>query len=1061
MLSRGKVTPASVSYYSDEVAGGLEDYYAGRGEADGCWVGSGSAHEHLEGTVSADELARLFDGRHPRTGELLGAAYKVDASRDRVTGWDLTFSAPKSVSTLWAVGGGEIGMAVRDAHDAAVHAALAYLEEHATFSRTGKAGVRQVDTRGLLAAAFVHRTSRAGDPQLHTHVLVSGRVRCDDGIWRALDSRALHKQLKPAGMVYQAALRAELSHRLGVAWGEPNRHGQAEIVNVPAALAQLFSTRRRDVVDAATSKIATLEAELGRELTPVERRRAFQTAVLATRTAKTHAIEDNVGLHDRWRAEAVERDLDPERWLPTLGRVHHRRTRPVEDVVDAIVDQLEAERSTWSRAEVVKAAAVSCPTRAGSAEEARAWIEHTTQLVLASPRVVALTAPALVETPRELRRRDGQSVFDRHDALRFTTLDTLAVEHHLLDLADAGRATTTALVDGNAVDRAVSAHGLSAGQAAVVHAVTGSGDAVSVIVGPAGAGKSRALRAAAAAWTSSGYPVRGMAPSAVAAGVLADEAAIAADTVAKFLHDHTQGLTRLERGEVVIVDEATMISTRDLAQLLDLAADAGSKVVLVGDPAQLGAVDAGGALALLAETHAVELEGVHRFAHAWERDASLRLRARDPRALDAYDTHGRITATDNLAAVDLAARAWIDARDRGEAFVVTAAQRTTVSEICDTIRARRVARGDVETGGIDLSDGQIVGIGDEIVTLRNNRAIATSTGGWVRNGDRWTITARHADGSLTVSSLTGHGNAVLGREYTAEHVALAYALTVHKAQGITVDRGLTIVDDATTSEHLYVGMTRGRHSNTAVAVVDTVDGDHPQPARAARDVLEQALGRTSSDRAATHALREELARTESLAVLAPRAANLRAQLERDTPDNPESELARLHARRDWLVRITRPHSLRRTERDRRSQLRDLDVEIAGLEAKAAEREQWLDNQPLFAYLHDLDRQIADRRNALGQVALHARPAHLIDALGDIPTSAHGRQIWALQAARIEAYREEWNILAGDLARRPHDFTQANAWELATIGTELDPSTAMLRARVEQGRTLDHGVDLGR
>ncbi|HMC67914.1 MAG TPA: MobF family relaxase, partial [Mycobacteriales bacterium] len=216
-----------MSYYTDRVAPGIEDYYAGRGEAQGEWLGSGAAAAELDGLVTGDQLRALFDGRHPVTGEPLGASYVVGGDRQQVRGWDLTFSAPKSVSVLWAVGGGDVGMEVRDAHQAAVRSALTYLEEHAAFSRTGKAGIRQVDTRGLVAAAFVHRTSRSGDPQLHTHVLVSNRVQCDDGTWRALDGKALHRQLKPAGMLYHAALRAELTMRLGVAWTEVNRHGQA------------------------------------------------------------------------------------------------------------------------------------------------------------------------------------------------------------------------------------------------------------------------------------------------------------------------------------------------------------------------------------------------------------------------------------------------------------------------------------------------------------------------------------------------------------------------------------------------------------------------------------------------------------------------------------------------------------------------------------------------------------------------------------------------------------------------------------------------------------------
>jgi conjugative relaxase-like TrwC/TraI family protein len=322
VLSRGKVTPLTVSYYTDEVAAGLEDYYAGRGEAVGHWVGSGSAAADLAGEVSAQQLARLFDAVHPDTGEALWAPYRVRDGADRVTGWDLTFTAPKSLSAIWALGGGEVGMAAREAHDAAVAAGLAYLEEHAAFSRQGKAGIRQVDTEGFLAAAFVHRTSRAEDPQLHTHVLVSGRVRCEDGVWRALDSRAMHRELKSAGMVYQAALRAETTARLGVSWGPVDRHGQADIAGVPEALITRYSKRARAVEAEAKARVAELEARLGRGLTAPERQRTYERAVLDTRSPKAHRSAQpqlsDEGLHDRWLADATEAGLAPEAWLPEV-----------------------------------------------------------------------------------------------------------------------------------------------------------------------------------------------------------------------------------------------------------------------------------------------------------------------------------------------------------------------------------------------------------------------------------------------------------------------------------------------------------------------------------------------------------------------------------------------------------------------------------------------------------------------------------------------------------------------------------------------------------------------
>ncbi|MBW3651607.1 MAG: relaxase domain-containing protein, partial [Actinobacteria bacterium] len=706
-----------MSYYTDEVARGLEDYYAGRGEAPGYWIGAGSEHEDLRGEVSAEELARLFAARHPRTGDSLGAPYGVREGADRVTGWDLTFSAPKSVSTLWAVGGGDIGLEVRDAHEAAVAAAMDYLGRHAAFSRTGKAGLRQVDTCGLVAAAFVHRTSRAGDPQLHTHVLVSGRVRCLDGIWRALDSRALHRQLKPAGMVYQAALRAELTARLDLEWTAVDRNGQAEVAGVPQNLRRLFSRRRAAVEVAAAGRIAEAEASLGRQLTTQERRRAYQVAVLETRAAKVHGAESDVGLHDRWRAEAAQAGLDPASWMPrALNRRPEATVVEPSEAIDEVLRELAASRSTWRRADVVRHAARHTPATLGDADEARRWIEATTEAVLAHPGVVALAAPA-PQPPAELVRRDGRCVFDRHDATLYTTLDTLEIEQRVVDRAAAGRGQSRAVAEVEAVERAIERAGLSEDQAAAVRTVTGNGDTVVCVVGPAGTGKSRAMGAAAEAWRASGIPVRGLAVSAVAAGVLGTEAAIPTDTVAKFLFEHRRpggpdGRWRLRRGEVVVLDEAGMVASADLARLALLVEEAQAKLVLVGDYAQLGAVEAGGLFRLLAEDHAVELSGVRRFAEEWEREASLRLRARDPSVLALYQEHGRVVESDRLGVLEVAVDRWHRARAEGRSVVVCASDNATVAEICDRVRADRLARGEVEAGGLVGAAGQVVGVGD-------------------------------------------------------------------------------------------------------------------------------------------------------------------------------------------------------------------------------------------------------------------------------------------------------------------------------------------------------------
>jgi len=184
----------------------VEDYYLGSGEAPGRWIGAGSARLGLSGVVAARDLRAVLDGRCPATGRSLIAIRRPD----RLPGLDLTFSAPKSVSLLFALSDENVSSAVRNAHDAAVAQALGYLEREAGEVRRGKDGVDRLPGGGFVAAAFRHRTSRAGDPQLHTHVLVANMTRGADGRWSALDGRQLYLQAKTAGTLYQAALRYEL-----------------------------------------------------------------------------------------------------------------------------------------------------------------------------------------------------------------------------------------------------------------------------------------------------------------------------------------------------------------------------------------------------------------------------------------------------------------------------------------------------------------------------------------------------------------------------------------------------------------------------------------------------------------------------------------------------------------------------------------------------------------------------------------------------------------------------------------------------------------------------------
>ncbi len=272
MVSLGKLTAGHAEYYEREVAGGAEDYYAMRGEAAGEWLGSGAEALGLEGIASGGQLRALLEGRDPATGEMLRSRAV------RVTGWDVTYSPPKSVSVLHAAGDPRIAAETLAAHRTAVRAAVGCLESEACWTRRGAGGATRLVGEGFVAVEYVHRVSRAGDAQLHSHVVMANATRAD-GRWSTLDGRALYAHLKTASALYHAELRAEMTRRLGVQW-EPVAPGKlaAEIRGVPRAVLRDQSRRRQEIV-------ARME-ERG-ESSP----RAAQAAALDTRKAKDYDVD--------------------------------------------------------------------------------------------------------------------------------------------------------------------------------------------------------------------------------------------------------------------------------------------------------------------------------------------------------------------------------------------------------------------------------------------------------------------------------------------------------------------------------------------------------------------------------------------------------------------------------------------------------------------------------------------------------------------------------------------------------------------------------------------------
>jgi conjugative relaxase-like TrwC/TraI family protein len=789
VLSIGKLTAGREDYYLASVADGVEEYYVGAGEARGRWRASSKSLFGLHGEVHGEELRAVLAGVDPASGAAL-----VSGTCRKVQGFDLTFSAPKSVSLLHAFGDRDTSKAIVAAHERALDSALGWLEREACRVRRGHAGAIQHAGAGFVAAGFRHRTSRLGDPQLHTHVLVANLSLGPDGRWSALDARPLYRSLKTAGFLYEAELRAGLTRRLGVGW-HPAVNGIAEIAGIPTRVLRVFSKRRRQIEAALDDRGLTSAA-------------AARVATLATRPVKTAVDTQTLG--NRWRAEADAvgfSQFEFGRFLSMARAGIRERLSLIGCLSDSSPDLsagLTAHRSSFDRNDVLRAVAEQAQFGASVAQ-----LEHATDQFLVSPSVVRL--------------EDGS----------FSDPSLMAVEGELLTGAVARQHTHTAVVPAAVVSEAIAASEprLSREQQRMVRHLTRDGHGVDVVVGAAGAGKTTALAAARAAWEDAGIDVVGCALAARAAKQLHDGAGIAAITIAKALQYLDDGGS-LPAGGVLVVDEAAMVGTRTLHRLHQAATEAGAKLVLVGDARQLPEINAGGAFAALARTlPAVGLSENRRQRDRVERKALKDLRhGHTDRAFRRLHRHGRVVlSADPLAAM---VQEWAD---RAGDVVMLATRRRDVASLNDAAQQHRLSRGELAGPPLQIDERSFY-VGDRIVCGRNQPNLG------VLNGTTAVITAIGQGGGLTID--TGQQVVALPGWYVAKHVELGYATTIHKAQGATVDHALVYADGALYAEAGYTALTRGRHTNTLYASTFETIGEHQhgRPLRRndpLRDVIDQ------------------------------------------------------------------------------------------------------------------------------------------------------------------------------------------------------------------------------
>lgn len=853
------------------------------GEEPGVWSGRQSEALGLAGRVEADDLQRLLEGRDPRTGTPLGRAL-VDRPTSNgsvvraVAGFDATFSSPKSVSVWWALTGDP---GLLEAHDIAVAAAIEHLERFGATTRVRADGRRlHLDTGGLAVALFRQTTSRADDPQLHTHAVVSAKVQTADGRWLALDARYLKRHQRMLGGLYQSVLRAELSHRYRVAWG-PIVNGQAELAGMPAELLDVFSKRTTQVDDALAVKMAEFRDRQGRDPTAWERAALTREAAADTRGHKTDVGVDV--LRSRWKHEAEALGwTGPDVVAELVAASRAAVAEPAAPAtVSEVLDGLSSRGSTWTRADVIRTVCdLQRPVSSIPGHQWSAALEHAADQVLDG--CVDLDPSDLAG-----RRRgsDGRSVWVEPIAGQFTSEAILAEEERILVWA------LDAHADEPAPSPTVTTAGLDVLQADAARAVAGHQRLV-VVVGPAGAGKTTVLAGAVDDLQRQGRVVFGVAPTAKAAQVLGRETEMATDTVAKLVHEWTRpdrppiDRYRLGLGATVIVDESGMVGTSSLARLVALAEAQEWRLVLVGDPRQLQAVGRGGMFAELCATSRVhELARLHRFTHPWEAAASLRLRAGDPQVLDVYESHERITDGGFDDHLHRLAAEWLAATPAGTTIAITASTNAHVDAINAAVQRVRLAARHLDPDrAVAIGAGECAHVGDVVVTRRNDRRLLTTAGHPVRNRDRWIVTAATTDGALVASHVSGHGAVTLPAGYAREHVRLGYAATEHGHQGDTVDVAYELVTRATSHRGLYVGATRGRRANHFLVVTDTAE------LADARDVLEQVLANDRADLPAV-AQRRDLASQVPTVTRQPRAA---------IPEWFEAVRSRLVERRDDL-----------------------------------------------------------------------------------------------------------------------------------------------------------------
>ena len=866
-------------------SGELKDAHrAGKKAQEELYKEQAAPHVHPDYAASTDftqrveeEVSRhrrMNDGAEPTTAEMTEIRFRVGAQMFRdehgmepsnaqlaqfiaenskahqkaVAGFDLVFTPPKSASIAWGLGDEQLRRGIESAHERAIQDVIRHLEKNVVMTRRGRNGVRQIETSsGVIGTKFRHWDSRAGDPNLHDHVVIANRVQGVDGQWSSIDGRMLYQYGVECSELYNARVQQYVTELTGLQFEARSLNGKQpvhEIVGIDDEMVRAFSSRRGEISAALEQVTAKFVEEHGYAPSEKQLIQLAQQATLATRPAKdgVHSLEE---LHAEWVAQAHalrEQGVD----LPVEGALAEKLKKasaayeqqvlqakrqqayesPVQEHAAAIVARLEESRSTWRRTHV-NAEVLRYARDLGLNEKQDATLLDSIREHL-NAEMLPLHAQSQRLTPREFMRADGTSQHQKINYELFTSERVLAAESAILDAATQQVIPASSLevfemeAEKRRAELALQGHALPEGQERMAREFATSDKLLVVGIGAAGAGKTSSTRLAVNAIEASGGRVVGMAPTAAAAAVMREEMGIEADTVDKILSDWKNGApVSLRAGDVLLVDEAGMVSTPKFQQILQLAQERGALVRALGDYRQLSAVGSGGALRLVdREVGAAHLDELFRFKNPDEAAATLAVRepplVGDDQPFDWYKDQGRVVAGESDVMVEQVFTAWRDDTTAGKQSIMIASTNETVGKLNDLAQAHAMERGHVhpEHGSVRLHNEARAHVGDVIVTRQNARRLTVNSGqDFVKNGDLWRVSQVHDDGAMTVQHLEHGGKVTLPAAYAAQSVELGYAATIHRAQGATVDTAHALVDSSTDRAGAYVALTRGREEN--------------------------------------------------------------------------------------------------------------------------------------------------------------------------------------------------------------------------------------------------------